>query len=175
LSRNARLAVNWTLNVSSVNGATTARRESEARGGAPAIVGPARLASAEPFASTTCILPERRAKTRHTERIVRPPRYAPRRLVKEEVMTAESTRIWRCPSCNRLLVEKSVDYARARHAELLARTRGGSVDFVREATWPAYLASLKRCRCGSRRELKAVPAEVVRGQLDLQIDAVVLQ
>jgi len=95
--------------------------------------------------------------------------------VKEEVMTAESTRIWRCPSCNRLLVEKGVDYARARHAELLARTRGGSVEFVREATWPAYLASLKRCRCGSRRELKAVPSGVVRGQLDLQIDAVVLQ
>jgi len=67
-------------------------------------------------------------------------------------MTAESTRIWRCPSCNRLLVQKGVDYARARHTELLARTRGGSVEFVREATWPAYLASLKRCRCGSRRE-----------------------
>jgi hypothetical protein len=49
------------------------------------------------------------------------------------------------------------------------------VEFVREATWPAYLASLKRCRCGSRRELKEVPAGVVRGQLDLQIDAVVLQ
>src|SRR6266403_379984 len=71
-------------------------------------------------------------------------------------MTAESTRIWRCRSCNRLLVEKGVDYARARHAELLARTRGGSVEFVREATWPAYLASLKRCRCGSRNDFPAV-------------------
>ena len=39
----------------------------------------------------------------------------------EESMTAESTKIWRCPSCNRLLIEKSVDYARARHAEMLAR------------------------------------------------------
>jgi len=96
-------------------------------------------------------------------------------VAREEDMTAEGSRIWRCPSCNRLLVEKSVDYARARHAELLARTRSRSFEFVREATWPAYLASLKRCRCGSRRELKAVPAGVVRGQLDLQIDAVVLQ
>lgn len=90
-------------------------------------------------------------------------------------MTAESRRIWRCPSCNRLLVEKSVEYARARHAELLARTRGGSIEFVREATWPAYLASLKRCRCGSRRKLKAVVPDAACGQLDLQVDAVVLQ
>ena len=59
-------------------------------------------------------------------------------------MTAESTKIWRCPSCNRLLIEKGVDYARARHEEMLARTRCGSAaEFVREATWPAYLASLK--------------------------------
>ena len=90
-------------------------------------------------------------------------------------MTAESSKIWRCLSCNRLLVEKSVEYARARHEEMLSRTRGSSLEFVREATWPAYLASLKRCRCGSRRELKAVPPGVVRGQLDLQTDAVVLQ
>jgi hypothetical protein len=96
-------------------------------------------------------------------------------MIREEAMTAESTKIWRCPSCNRLLVEKSVAYAKARHEEMLSRTRGASLEFVREATWPAYLASLKRCRCGSRRELKAVPAGVVRGQLDLQIDAVVLQ
>jgi hypothetical protein len=91
-------------------------------------------------------------------------------------MTAESTKIWRCPSCNRLLIEKGVDYARARHEEMLARTRCGSAaEFVREATWPAYLASLKRCRCGSRRQLKPVPQGTARGQLDLQIDAVVLQ
>jgi hypothetical protein len=92
----------------------------------------------------------------------------------EEAMTAESTKIWRCPSCNRLLVEKSVDYARQRHDALVSRC-GAGAEFVREATWPAYLASLKRCRCGSRRELKPVPTTSVRGQLDLQIDAVVLQ
>jgi hypothetical protein len=86
-------------------------------------------------------------------------------------MTAESTRIWRCPACNRLLIEKSIDYARQRHAQLLARSSG----FALEATWPAYLASLKRCRCGSKRELKRVPADAVQGQLDLQTDAVVLQ
>ena len=90
-------------------------------------------------------------------------------------MTAESTKVWRCPSCNRLLVEKSVAYAKARHEEMLSRTRGASLEFVREATWPAYLASLKRCRCGSRRQLKAVPTASTRGQLDLQVDAVVLQ
>jgi hypothetical protein len=90
-------------------------------------------------------------------------------------MTAESAKIWRCPTCNRLLVERTVDYARARHQELVARARGGSIAFVREATWPAYLASLKRCRCGSRRELKPVPRGAARGQLDLHIDAVVLQ
>ena len=67
-----------------------------------------------------------------------------------------------------------MDYARARHAELLARTRGVSLEFVREATWPAYLASLKRCRCGSRSKLKPLPAGG-RSQLDLQTDAVVLQ
>ncbi|HEY6909529.1 MAG TPA: hypothetical protein VI356_09180 [Myxococcales bacterium] len=90
-------------------------------------------------------------------------------------MTAESARIWRCPTCNRLLVERSVDYARARHQELVARARTRSAEFVREATWPAYLASLKRCRCGSRRQLKPVAGGAVRGQLDLHIDAVVLQ
>jgi len=37
LSRNARLAVNWTLKVSSVSGASTARRARAAPGGGPAI------------------------------------------------------------------------------------------------------------------------------------------
>jgi hypothetical protein len=87
-------------------------------------------------------------------------------------MTAESSRMWRCPSCNRLLIEKSVDYARERHQALVARCGSGSAEFVREATWPAYLASMKRCRCGSKRELKPATA---RGQLDLQIEPVVLQ
>lgn len=90
-------------------------------------------------------------------------------------MTAESKKIWRCPSCNRLLVERSVDYARQRHAALLARTRSGSAEFVREATWPAYLASMKRCRCGSRTRLRPVPSQAVRGQLDLHIETVVVQ
>jgi hypothetical protein len=90
-------------------------------------------------------------------------------------MTAESAKIWRCPSCNRLLIEKSVDYARQRHVALTERA-GPAVEFAREATWPAYLASLKRCRCGSKRRLKPVPPGAVRGkQLDLQIDPVVLQ
>jgi hypothetical protein len=66
-----------------------------------------------------------------------------------------------------------LDYAKARHAEMVGRTRAASVEFVRETTWPAYLASLKRCRCGSRQQLKPVPPG--RGQLDLQLDAVVLQ
>lgn len=90
-------------------------------------------------------------------------------------MTAESRKIWRCPSCNRLLVERSVDYARQRHAAMLAKTRTGSAEFVREATWPAYLASMKRCRCGSRTRLRPVPSQAVRGQLDLPIEAVVVQ
>ncbi len=86
-------------------------------------------------------------------------------------MTAESSKVWRCPACNRLLIEKSIDYARQRHAQLLAR----SSEFAREATWPAYLASMKRCRCGSKRELKRVATDAVHGQLDLQTDSVVLQ
>ena len=52
-------------------------------------------------------------------------------------MTAESAKIWRCPSCNRLLIEKSVDYARQRHESLTARCGSASAEFVREATWPA--------------------------------------
>ncbi len=86
-------------------------------------------------------------------------------------MTAESKRVFRCPACNRLLIEKSVDYARQRHAQLLARTS----EFAREATWPAYLASMKRCRCGSKRQLRPVPLRNVRGQLELHTDPVVLQ
>jgi hypothetical protein len=90
-------------------------------------------------------------------------------------MTAESKKIWRCPSCNRLLVERSIDYARSRHEAMLAETRAASPEFVRDITWPAYLASLKRCRCGSRSRLRPVAHQSVRGQLELQIEAVVLQ
>jgi hypothetical protein len=89
-------------------------------------------------------------------------------------MTAESKKIWRCPSCNRLLVERSMDYARQRHEAMLAETRHAS-EFVRDVTWPAYLASLKRCRCGSRSRLRPVPQKSVRGQMELQMEAVVLQ
>ena len=88
-------------------------------------------------------------------------------------MTAESSKIWRCPACRRLLVERSLDYARQRHEDMLGRC--GSRDFVREATWGAFLASLKRCRCGSKRGLRRVPPSAVKGQLDLHIDPVVLQ
>jgi hypothetical protein len=87
-------------------------------------------------------------------------------------MSGESTKLWRCPACNRVLVEKSVDYARQRHLALMARARCGS-EFVREAMWPAYLASLKRCRCGSKSALK--PTAPTPGQLDLHAEAVVLQ
>ena len=92
-------------------------------------------------------------------------------------MTAESVKMWRCPACNRLLVERSLDYARSRHARMVAARCGSrDADFVREATWPAYLASLRRCRCGSRKRLRSVPAGAIRGtQLDLQIEPVVIQ
>ena len=88
-------------------------------------------------------------------------------------MSYESMRIFRCTSCNRLLVERSVDYVRERHKNLVARS--SSAEFVREATWPAYLAALKRCRCGSKRGLRPMPTKAVRGQLDLQLEPVVLQ
>jgi hypothetical protein len=90
-------------------------------------------------------------------------------------MSGESSKLWRCPACNRVLIEKSVDYVRQRHAALLSRARCGAVDFVREAMWPAYLASMKRCRCGSRSTLKPLPPAALWGQLDLHTDAVVLQ
>ncbi len=90
-------------------------------------------------------------------------------------MSGESTKLWRCPGCNRVLIERSVDYARQRHAALLAQARCGSEEFVREATWPLYLAQLKRCRCGRKRGLRPVPVSLERGQLDLHIEPVVLQ
>ena len=83
-------------------------------------------------------------------------------------------KLWRCPSCNRVLRERSVGEAQRRHAELVRQHCGGQADFVVEAMWPAYLASLRRCRCGSRRRLRQV-REPMRGQLDLHLDPVVLQ
>ncbi len=87
----------------------------------------------------------------------------------------ESIKLWRCTSCNRVLQERDVGYARARHEALVHASAGEAAAFVKEATWGAYLASLRRCRCGSRRRFKAVPRTALQGQLDLTLDAVVLQ
>ena len=86
----------------------------------------------------------------------------------------ESIKLWRCTSCNRVLLERDVDYARARHAVLVAESGASAAEFVKDATWGAYLASLRRCRCGSRKRFAAVPKTSLRGQLDLALDAVVL-
>jgi len=83
-------------------------------------------------------------------------------------------KLWRCPSCNRVLRERSVGEAQRRHSELVGQHCGGQAEFVVEAMWPAYLASMRRCRCGSRRRLRQVH-EPMRGQLDLHLDPVVLQ
>jgi hypothetical protein len=83
-------------------------------------------------------------------------------------------KLWRCPSCNKVLRERTVGEAQRRHAELVRALAGSQAEFVVEATWPAYLASLRRCRCGSRRRLKPLQ-EAMRGQLDLHLDGVVLQ
>ena len=87
----------------------------------------------------------------------------------------ESIKLWRCTSCNRVLLERDVDYARRRHAALVAESGASAAEFVKEATWGAYLASLRRCRCGSRKRFTPVPKTTLRGQLDLTLDAVVLQ
>jgi len=87
----------------------------------------------------------------------------------------ESIKLWRCQTCNRLLRERPVSYAMERHAEMVKAEAGAAADFVREATWAAYLASLRRCRCGSRKRFREVKAGALRGQLDLGIEAVVLQ
>jgi hypothetical protein len=87
----------------------------------------------------------------------------------------EPINLWRCPSCNRVLRERDQSYARARHQAMVRSTAKASSDFVAEATWGAYLASLRRCRCGSRKRFKPVPRADLRGQLDLTLDAVVLR
>jgi len=83
-------------------------------------------------------------------------------------------KLWRCPTCHRVLRERSASEAQRRHVELVREECGSHAEFVAEAMWPAYLASLRRCRCGSRRRLKPV-REPPPGQLDLHLDAVVLQ
>ena len=87
----------------------------------------------------------------------------------------DGVKLWRCPACHRVLRERSVGDAQQRHAELVREQCGSQAEFVAEALWPAYLASLRRCRCGSRKRLKPVQEGAVRGQLDLHLDAVVLQ
>jgi len=85
----------------------------------------------------------------------------------------DAVKLWRCPTCNRVLRERSV----ARRSAGTLSWCGTSAEAVavrNGAMWPAYLASLRRCRCGSRRRLKPV-RDAVRGQLDLHLDAVVLQ
>jgi hypothetical protein len=90
-------------------------------------------------------------------------------------MNGDGLKLWRCPACNRVLLERSEEYARKRLSSQVAAGSGAAVEFVREAMWPAYLASLRRCRCGSRKRLRAVSAGALRGQLDLHLEAVVLQ
>ena len=89
----------------------------------------------------------------------------------------EAIRLWACPSCHRVLRERSMDEAQRRHEELVREQCGtaSSAEFVAEAMWPAYLASLRRCRCGSRKRLRPVSPAAMRGQLDLHLDAVVMQ
>jgi hypothetical protein len=84
-------------------------------------------------------------------------------------------RLWKCPSCRTVLRERTVGEAQKRHRDLVRDHCGSGAEFVAEAMWPAYLASLRRCRCGSRTRLKPIAPAAVRGQLDLHLDAVVLQ
>ena len=86
----------------------------------------------------------------------------------------ETVRLWACPSCGRVLRERSVGEAQQRHEELVRKHCGEKSAFVAEAMWPAYLASLRRCRSGSRKRLKPVVPASMRGQLDLHLDSVVL-
>jgi hypothetical protein len=90
----------------------------------------------------------------------------------------ESLKLWRCTNCNRVLRERDVAYARARHQAMVHEASPASAaEFVEEATWGAYLASLRRCRCGSRKRLAPVNKQSLRGQLDLSLafDLLVLQ
>ena len=84
-------------------------------------------------------------------------------------------RLWRCPSCARILRERSVGEAQKEHERLVRNECGTGAVFVAEAMWTARLAALRRCRCGSRTRLKPLSPAALRGQLDLQLDAVVLQ
>ena len=87
----------------------------------------------------------------------------------------ESIKLWRCPACERVLRQRDENYARERLRSQVLAGMSSSVDFVGEAMWPAYLASLRRCRCGSKSRLRQVPGSAMRGQLALHLDAVVMQ
>lgn len=87
---------------------------------------------------------------------------------------SHSIKLWQCPTCKRVLREGTEGYARERHQALVAQAAGPSAEFVREATWPAYLASLRRCRCGSKKRLVRIHGQVPAGQLRLQLDGVVV-
>ncbi|MBS2023706.1 MAG: hypothetical protein JST92_14980 [Deltaproteobacteria bacterium] len=88
---------------------------------------------------------------------------------------SEAIKLVRCPKCNRVLREDDVEQAKARHANLVERACGTAAEFVRDATWGAYLASLRRCRCGSKAKFRPLSAARLRGQLQLGLDSVVLQ
>jgi len=56
----------------------------------------------------------------------------------------ETIKLWRCPSCNRVLREQPLQYALERHGEMVRAQAGAAADFVREATWAASASA--RCR-----------------------------
>jgi hypothetical protein len=85
----------------------------------------------------------------------------------------ESIKLWRCTSCKRVLRERGLTYARERHRAMVERAAGAAAAFVLDATWGAYLASMRHCRCGSKRGLEQVPSSVLQGQLPLSLDAIV--
>ena len=87
----------------------------------------------------------------------------------------ESIKLWRCPACERVLLQRDEKYARERLRSQVLAGLDSMAEFVREAMWPAYLASLRRCRCGSKSRLRQVPGSALRGQLPLHLDAVVVQ
>ena len=87
---------------------------------------------------------------------------------------SHSIKLWRCPACRRVLLERTERYARERHDALVKGAAGPQADFVREATWPAYLASLRRCSCGSKKRLARVDGAIPAGQLRLQLDGMVV-
>ena len=87
---------------------------------------------------------------------------------------SHSIQLWRCRACGRVLRERSERYARERHEAMVVNAAGQAAEFVREATWPAFLASMLRCPCGSKKRLARVDGSAPLGQLGLQLDGVVV-